>query len=105
MDKQALKERQQQILSLIRGFCTEKLNEEYYTLSEKLIQKLGARKILFLRGGRYRFGHQRLFTHSELLIFYTTGRLNLMLLLPTLATILEPIKLRWAAGQHKFETC
>lgn len=52
MDKQALKERQQQILSLIRGFCTEKLDEEYYALSEKLVQKLGRKRNPIIETGQ-----------------------------------------------------
>ena len=44
MDKQIIQERQQKILELVRNFCAKKLNEEYFELSERLVQKLG-RKI------------------------------------------------------------
>lgn len=44
MDKQKLQERQQKILGLVKKFCTEKLDEEYFSLSERLIQKLGRKR-------------------------------------------------------------
>lgn len=44
MDKQSLQDRQQKIIGLIREFCSQQLNEEYFELSEKLIQKLGRKK-------------------------------------------------------------
>lgn len=51
MDKQKINEQQAKILELIRDFCKKKLNEEYYLLSEKLIQKLGRkRNVPFVTG-------------------------------------------------------
>lgn len=51
MDKKQILEKQQQILTLIKNFCLEKLNEEYYTLSEQLVQKLGRkRNVPFMTG-------------------------------------------------------
>ena len=44
MDKQKLLERQQIIIDLVRKFCTEKLDAEYFDLSEKLILKLGRKR-------------------------------------------------------------
>ncbi|HMI65979.1 MAG TPA: DUF6398 domain-containing protein [Cyclobacteriaceae bacterium] len=44
MDKQKLQERQELILDLVRKFCAEKLNEEYFTLSERLVRKLGRKR-------------------------------------------------------------
>lgn len=44
MNKQIIEDRKQIILSLLKGFCDKMLNEEYYTLSEKLIQKLGRKR-------------------------------------------------------------
>jgi len=44
MDKQQLQAKQLEIIELIKGFCTEKLDEEYFRLSEKLIQKLGRKR-------------------------------------------------------------
>lgn len=44
MDKQHIQERQQKILDLVREFCGKKLNEEYFELSERLVQKLGRKR-------------------------------------------------------------
>ncbi len=44
MDKQKLQERQQQILDLVRQFCAQKLNEEYFDLAERLTAKLGRKR-------------------------------------------------------------
>lgn len=44
MDKQQLQKKQLEIINLVKGFCTEKLDEEYFKLSEKLIQKLGRKR-------------------------------------------------------------
>ena len=41
MDKQELIDRQQKIIDLIRDFCTEKLDDEYLDISERLVKKLG----------------------------------------------------------------
>jgi hypothetical protein len=44
MDKENLKIRQQNILDLVREFCSKKLDEEYFELSERLVQKLGRKR-------------------------------------------------------------
>jgi hypothetical protein len=44
MDKQKLQERKQQILDLVRQFCSQKLNDEYYELAERLTAKLGRKR-------------------------------------------------------------
>lgn len=44
MDKQLLKERQQLIIDLVKDFCLEKINKEYFELSESLIKKLGRKR-------------------------------------------------------------
>ena len=44
MDKQHIQERQQKIIDLVREFCGKKLNEEYFELSERLVQKLGRKR-------------------------------------------------------------
>ena len=44
MDKQKLQERRQQILDLVRHFCSQKLNDEYYELAERLTAKLGRKR-------------------------------------------------------------
>ncbi len=44
MDKQVNQERHQKILDLIKDFCAKKLNDEYFGLSERIVQKLGRKK-------------------------------------------------------------
>lgn len=44
MDKQQIQQRQQQIIDLIGEFCAQKLNEEYFELSKRLMQKLGRKR-------------------------------------------------------------
>jgi hypothetical protein len=44
MDKQQIKERQQEILGLLQAFCAQKLNEEYFSLAERLLAKLGRKR-------------------------------------------------------------
>lgn len=51
MDKQKIEEKKQIILDLVREFCSKKLNEEYFELGERLIQKLGRkRNVPFITG-------------------------------------------------------
>ncbi|HXL58103.1 MAG TPA: DUF6398 domain-containing protein [Chitinophagaceae bacterium] len=51
MDKQKIQERQQQILDLIRDFCSKKLDEKYFQLAERLTQKLARkRNVPFVTG-------------------------------------------------------
>lgn len=52
MDKQQLQEKQQQILELVRQFCVQKLNEEYFELAERLTVKLGRKKNVPFATGR-----------------------------------------------------
>jgi hypothetical protein len=50
-DNTILENRKNQILSLIRDFCSQKLDDEYFELSEKLIDKLGRkRNVPFMTG-------------------------------------------------------
>jgi len=44
MDKQALKDRQQEIIDLAGGFCAKRLDEEYFDLCERLVRKLGRKR-------------------------------------------------------------
>ncbi|MFP5042877.1 DUF6398 domain-containing protein [Parasediminibacterium sp. JCM 36343] len=44
MDKQDLKDKQQQILDLVKEFCSNHLNDEYYELSDRLVKKLGRKR-------------------------------------------------------------
>jgi hypothetical protein len=51
MDKEKIMEKQKQIIQLAKNFCSEKLNEEYAVLAEKLVCKLGRkRNIPFVTG-------------------------------------------------------
>jgi hypothetical protein len=50
-DTDELEKRKIQILSLIRDFCSQKLDDEYFDLSVKLINKLGRKKnVPFMTG-------------------------------------------------------
>ena len=40
MDQAAINQKQEQLLNLIADFCAKKLNEEYLTLADKVIQEL-----------------------------------------------------------------
>jgi len=44
MEKKELLARQDAIIEQLKAFCGEKLNEEYFLLSEKLIKKLGRKR-------------------------------------------------------------
>jgi hypothetical protein len=44
MDKKLLKEKETKIIELVKGFCDNDLNQEYFELSVKLIQKLGRKR-------------------------------------------------------------
>ena len=52
MEKQNSKDRQIEILDLVRDFCAKKLDDEYFELSERLVQKLGRKKIPMLATGK-----------------------------------------------------
>jgi hypothetical protein len=44
MDKKQLQDKQQKIIDLVREFCSKKLDEDYFELSERLIKKLGRKR-------------------------------------------------------------
>jgi len=51
MTKQEIKQKEEKLLEMTRAFCTQKLDDEYYQLCEKLIKKLGRKKdVPFQRG-------------------------------------------------------
>ena len=51
MEKEKVIEKQHEIIQLVKSFCSEKLNEEYAALAEKLIRKLGRkRNVPFVTG-------------------------------------------------------
>ncbi|MDA7501932.1 DUF6398 domain-containing protein [Chitinophagales bacterium] len=51
MTKEEIKKKQQQLITLTSAFCTEKVNDEYRELCEKLILKLGRKRdVPFKRG-------------------------------------------------------
>jgi hypothetical protein len=50
-DKSLIESRKNQILDLISGFCTQKLDDEYLELSDKLLSKLGRKRdVPFMTG-------------------------------------------------------
>lgn len=49
--KQIKKEKEQQLIKLVSGFCQEKLNEEYELLCVALVKKLGRKRVVpFMKG-------------------------------------------------------
>lgn len=51
MDKTVIKERENELLEMTRMFCSQKLDEDYFQLSEKLIKKMGRKRdVPFKRG-------------------------------------------------------
>lgn len=51
MTKQEIKQKEEELLEMIRAFCTQKLDDDYYQLCEKLIKKLGRKRdVPFQRG-------------------------------------------------------
>ncbi len=52
VDKQQIKEQKQKILDLTGAFCIKKLDEEYFELAERLIQKLGRKRNVPFKTGK-----------------------------------------------------
>ena len=51
MDKREIKERENKLLEMTGMFCSQKLDDDYFQLSEKLIKKMGRkREVPFKRG-------------------------------------------------------
>jgi hypothetical protein len=57
-DKEKLQERIVKIKELAGSFCSKKLNEDYFALSEKAIDKLGRKRPSPLLRGKKKFGRQ-----------------------------------------------
>jgi Domain of unknown function (DUF6398) len=51
-EKQLLEERKKEIIELLQAFCTKMLNDEYFQLTEKLVQKLARKKTSPLMRGQ-----------------------------------------------------
>ena len=50
-EKSAIESRKNQILTLIKEFCTQKLDDDYFELSERLLSKLGRKRdVPFMSG-------------------------------------------------------
>ncbi|MCK9420999.1 MAG: DUF6398 domain-containing protein [Bacteroidales bacterium] len=50
-EKSAIESRKNQILNLIKEFCTQKLDNDYFELSERLLNKLGRKRdVPFMSG-------------------------------------------------------
>ena len=52
MTKTELKKRENKLLELTGSFCTQKLDDEYFQLSEKLIRKLGRKRNVPFESGK-----------------------------------------------------
>ena len=52
MNKAELKEKENKLLELTEAFCTQKLDDEYFQLSEKLIKKLGRKRNVPFESGK-----------------------------------------------------
>ncbi|MCC5905687.1 MAG: hypothetical protein JJU13_05760 [Balneolaceae bacterium] len=52
MPEKKINERQEKILELTRSFCQEKLDDEYLQLCEKLISKMGRKKVVPFKRGK-----------------------------------------------------
>lgn len=52
MEKKALQAKQQEILELIKAFCSQKLDEEYFELSKRMLEKIGRKRIQPLVTGK-----------------------------------------------------
>jgi len=51
MNKEEIKERENKLIEMTGMFCSQKLNDEYFQLSEKLIKKMGRKRdVPFKRG-------------------------------------------------------
>ncbi len=51
MDKKEIK-REKKLLELTRTFCSEKLNDDYFQLCEKLVKKMGRKQEIPFKRGR-----------------------------------------------------
>lgn len=52
MIKEEIKNREKKLIELTSGFCTQKLNDDYRQLSEKLILKLGRKRDVPFKSGK-----------------------------------------------------
>lgn len=50
--KQELKTKEKQLLEMVAAFCSQKLNDEYFVLCEKLIQKMGRKRDVPFQSGK-----------------------------------------------------
>ncbi len=51
-EKAAIENRKHQIISLIREFCTERLDDDYFELSVRLVEKLGRKRTVPFMSGK-----------------------------------------------------
>ena len=51
-EKAAIENRKNQIISLIREFCTERLDDDYFELSVRLVEKLGRKRTVPFMSGK-----------------------------------------------------
>jgi hypothetical protein len=51
-EKAAIGNRKNQIISLIREFCSERLDDDYFELSVRLVEKLGRKRTVPFMSGK-----------------------------------------------------
>ena len=51
-EKAAIENRKNQIISLIKEFCTERLDDDYFELSVRLVEKLGRKRTVPFMSGK-----------------------------------------------------
>ena len=52
MEKNKIKERENELLDLVRIFCSQKLDKEYLFLCEKLVKKMGRKRDIPFKSGK-----------------------------------------------------
>lgn len=70
MDKKEIKERENKLLELTGIFCSQKLDDDYFQLSEKLIKKMGRKKDVPFKRGKLEIWAAA--------VIYTIGSINFL---------------------------
>lgn len=70
MDKAEIKKREDEIVRMAVSFCNEKINAEYASLCEKMVRKLGRKRMNPLERGRLEIWAAA--------VVYTIGKMNFL---------------------------
>lgn len=70
MDKKELKEREKKLLEMTGMFCSQKLDDDYFQLTEKLIKKMGRKSDVPFKRGKLEIWAAA--------IIYTIGSINFL---------------------------